>query len=177
VRFLHTFVGTLDLLSQATDRVIGFVINRLSRRYHYAAILARLLARALRETSAFGVLPYLKGLSFRVWRTAVAKALKRLRRHQLNVVIPIMPRTSNHRIGTASLCIQNVQVTLVAANEPIPPGRLRILPWQPKACKVISLFYQKVWENYLNKTLEIRRKNHRNLRWFSNCSASHCLII
>ena len=55
---------------------------------------------------------------------------------KLNVVIPVMPRTSNHTDWDALRLHPDVQVTLVKANQAIPPADLVILPGS-KVCKVI----------------------------------------
>ncbi len=150
--FAH-LVGTLDLLSQSEqNRVIGFVINRFRGDI---SLLQSGLDWLEERTGkpVLGVLPYLKGFHLES-EDAVAKSpQKNSADTQLNVVIPIMPRTSNHTDWDALRLHPNVQVTLVGANEPIPPADLVILPGSKSVQSDLAFLRQEGWENYLNKHL------------------------
>ncbi|MFT6404827.1 MAG: adenosylcobyric acid synthase [Marinomonas primoryensis] len=150
--FAH-LVGTLDLLSQSEqDRVIGFVINRFRGDI---SLLQSGLDWLEERTGkpVLGVLPYLKGFHLES-EDAVAKSpQKNCADTQLNVVIPIMPRTSNHTDWDALRLHPNVQVTLVGANEPIPPADLVILPGSKSVQSDLAFLRQEGWGNYLNKHL------------------------
>ncbi len=150
--FAH-LVGTLDLLSQSEqDRVIGFVINRFRGDI---SLLQSGLDWLEERTGkpVLGVLPYLKGFHLES-EDAVAKSPQRNSADtQLNVVIPIMPRTSNHTDWDALRLHPNVQVTLVGANEPIPPADLVILPGSKSVQSDLAYLRQEGWEAYLSKHL------------------------
>jgi len=150
--FAH-LVGTLDLLSQSEqDRVIGFVINRFRGDI---SLLQSGLDWLEERTGkpVLGVLPYLQGFHLES-EDAVAKSpQKNSADTQLNVVIPIMPRTSNHTDWDALRLHPNVQVTLVGANETIPPADLVILPGSKSVQSDLAFLRQEGWEDYLNKHL------------------------
>lgn len=150
--FAH-LVGTLDLLSQSEqDRVIGFVINRF--RGDISLLQSGLdWLEGRTGKPVLGVLPYLKGFHLES-EDAVAKSpQKNSADTQLNVVIPIMPRTSNHTDWDALRLHPNVQVTLVGANETIPPADLVILPGSKSVQSDLAFLRQEGWEDYLNKHL------------------------
>lgn len=150
--FAH-LVGTLDLLSQSEqDRVIGFVINRFRGDI---SLLQSGLDWLEERTGkpVLGVLPFLKGFHLES-EDAVAKSpIKTDSNAKLNIVIPIMPRTSNHTDWDALRLHPDVQVTLVGANEPIPPADLVILPGSKSVQSDLAFLRQEGWEDYLNKHL------------------------
>ncbi|MDE8604175.1 cobyric acid synthase [Marinomonas sp. RSW2] len=150
--FAH-LVGTLDLLSQSEqDRVIGFVINRFRGDISLLQSGLDWLEERTRKP-VLGVLPYLKGFHLES-EDAVAKSpQKNSADTQLNVVIPIMPRTSNHTDWDALRLHPNVQVTLVGANEPIPPADLVIFPGSKSVQSDLAFLRQEGWEDYLSKHL------------------------
>ncbi|MBJ7538990.1 cobyric acid synthase [Marinomonas transparens] len=155
--FAH-LVGTLDLLSQSEqDRVIGFVINRFRGDI---SLLQSGLDWLEERTGkpVLGVLPYLKGFHLES-EDAIAKSpIKSNSAIKLNVVIPIMPRTSNHTDWDALRLHPDVQVTLVGANESIPPADLVILPGSKSVQSDLAFLRQEGWEDYLNKHLRYRGK-------------------
>ncbi|NVK74846.1 MAG: cobyric acid synthase [Oceanospirillaceae bacterium] len=150
--FAH-LVGTLDLLSPSEqDRVIGFVINRFRGDI---SLLQSGLDWLEERTGkpVLGVLPFLKGFHLES-EDAVAKSpIKTDSNAKLNIVIPIMPRTSNHTDWDALRLHPEVQVTLVGANEPIPPADLVILPGSKSVQSDLAYLRQEGWEDYLNKHL------------------------
>ena len=150
--FAH-LVGTLDLLSPSEqDRVIGFVINRFRGDI---SLLQSGLDWLEERTGkpVLGVLPFLKGFHLES-EDAVAKSpIKDDSNAKLNIVIPIMPRTSNHTDWDALRLHPDVQVTLVGANEPIPPADLVILPGSKSVQSDLAFLRQEGWEDYLKKHL------------------------
>lgn len=150
--FAH-LVGTLDLLSQSEqDRVIGFVINRFRGDI---SLLQPGLDWLEERTGkpVLGVLPYLKGFHLES-EDAVAKSpQKENTQTTLQVVIPVMPRTSNHTDWDALRLHPNVQVTLVDANESIPPADLVIIPGSKSVQADLAYLRQEGWEEYLNTHL------------------------
>jgi adenosylcobyric acid synthase len=124
--FAH-LVGTLALLS-ATERarVVGFVINRFRGDI---ALLQPGLDWLARETGkpVLGVLPYLRGLHLEA-EDAVAHESVATAGHRLRVVVPVLPRISNHTDFDALRAHPQVDAVFVPPGEPLPPCDLVILP-------------------------------------------------
>jgi len=150
--FAH-LVGTLDLLSQTEqDRVIGFVINRFRGDI---SLLQSGLDWLEERTGkpVLGVLPYLTGFHLESEDAVTKSPLKEGAKTKLNVVIPVMPRTSNHTDWDALRLHPDVQVTLVGANQPIPAADLVILPGSKSVQNDLTFLREQGWEEYLNKHL------------------------
>ncbi|MFT2097440.1 cobyric acid synthase [Marinomonas sp. 2405UD66-6] len=150
--FAH-LVGTLELLSQSEqDRVIGFVINRFRGDI---SLLQSGLDWLEERTGkpVLGVLPYLTGFHLESEDAVTKSPLKTGTNTKLNIVIPIMPRTSNHTDWDALRLHPDVQVTLVGANEVIPPADLVILPGSKSVQSDLAFLRNEGWESYLNKHL------------------------
>ncbi|MBR7887565.1 cobyric acid synthase [Marinomonas sp. A79] len=150
--FAH-LVGTLDLLSQSEqDRVIGFVINRF--RGDISLLQSGLdWLEARTGKPVLGVLPYLMGFHLESEDAVTKSPLKTDNNALLQVVIPILPRTSNHTDWDALRLHPNVQVTLVGANEAIPSADLIILPGSKSVQSDLAFLRQQGWEAHLNKHL------------------------
>ncbi|WP_306394341.1 cobyric acid synthase [Telluria beijingensis] len=122
--FAH-LVGTLSCLSQSErDRVIGFVINRFRGDI-------RLLEPGLewleRQTGkpVLAVLPYLHGL-FLDAEDAVQAA--QVNKGAFRVVVPSLPRMSNHTDFDALRAHPDVDLRFVRQGEAIPGADLIVLP-------------------------------------------------
>ncbi len=126
--FAH-LVGTLELLSDSERaRVAGFVINRF--RGDIALLQPGL--DWLRERTGkpvLGVLPYLHGLhleaedSLSAGTGAADAAAPRLR-----VVVPALPRISNHTDLDVLRAHPEVDLRVVGPGQPLPPADLVLLP-------------------------------------------------
>ncbi|WP_425642659.1 cobyric acid synthase [Marinomonas gallaica] len=150
--FAH-LVGTLDLLSQSEqDRVIGFVINRFRGDI---ALLQSGLDWLEERTGkpVLGVLPYLMGFHLESEDAVATSPVKATADTKLKVVIPILPRTSNHTDWDALRLHPNVQVTLVGKNMAIPPADLVILPGSKSVQSDLEFLRQQGWEDYLARHL------------------------
>ncbi|MCC4633490.1 cobyric acid synthase [Xanthomonas dyei] len=124
--FAH-LVGTLALLSQSERaRVAGFVINRFRGDL---ALLQPGLDWLERETGkpVLGVLPYLHGLQLEAEDALPRQALHKPRA-QLRVVVPVLPRISNHTDFDALLAHPQVEVQLLGPGQMPPPCDLIVLP-------------------------------------------------
>ncbi|MDG2525819.1 cobyric acid synthase [Stenotrophomonas sp. HITSZ_GD] len=124
--FAH-LVGTLALLSDSERaRVAGFVINRFRGDL---SLLQPGLDWLERETGkpVLGVLPYLHGLHLEAEdalpRTQAAKPQARLR-----VVVPALPRISNHNDFDALAAHPQVELHFVRPGDVPPPCDLIVLP-------------------------------------------------
>ena len=150
--FAH-LVGTLELLSQSEqDRVIGFVINRFRGDI---ALLQSGLDWLEERTGkpVLGVLPYLMGFHLESEDAVATSPLKATEDTKLQVVIPVLPRTSNHTDWDALRLHPNVQVTLVRKNETIPPADLVILPGSKSVQSDLAFLRELGWEDYLARHL------------------------
>lgn len=124
--FAH-LVGTLALLSASERaRVAGVVINRFRGDL---ALLQPGLAWLERETGkpVLGVLPYLHGLQLDA-EDAVPRSAPQKPHSQLRVVVPVLPRISNHTDVDALLAHSQVDVHLIGPGQTPPPCDLILLP-------------------------------------------------
>ncbi|MGR0279386.1 cobyric acid synthase [Marinomonas dokdonensis] len=150
--FAH-LVGTLDLLSASEQqRVIGFVINRFRGDI---SLLQSGLDWLEERTGkpVLGVLPFLPGFHLESEDAVAHSPTKDDQQALLQVVIPILPRTSNHTDWDALRLHPNVQVTLVGANQTIPPADLVILPGSKSVQTDLAFLRQAGWSEYLAKHL------------------------
>ncbi|MBK1691569.1 cobyric acid synthase [Ectothiorhodospira mobilis] len=130
--FAH-LVGTLALLSPTERaRVAGFVINRFRGD---KALLDPGLDWLERETGrpVLGVLPYLQGLYLEA-EDALPGALSPKPAGEgeapdcLEVVVPALPRISNHTDLDPLRLHPRVRVTFAGPGRPLPPADLIVLP-------------------------------------------------
>ncbi len=125
--FAH-LVGTLDCLSESERaRVKGFIINRFRGDIGLLQPgLDWLVARTGKPV--FGVLPYLHGLHLDA-EDAIASAQVASRDGDvLRVIVPVLPRISNHTDFDALRAHPNVDLQFIGPGMPIPPADLVILP-------------------------------------------------
>ncbi|BDU15585.1 cobyric acid synthase [Lysobacter auxotrophicus] len=123
--FAH-LVGTLALLSESERaRVQGIVINRFRGDI---ALLEPGLEWLTRETGkpVLGVLPYLHGLHIEA-EDAVPMP-RETPGAQLRVVVPVLPRISNHTDFDALRAHPQVDLRFVGAGQTPPPCDLIVLP-------------------------------------------------
>lgn len=122
--FAH-LVGTLACLSESErNRVIGFVINRFRGDI---ALLEPGLDWLEQQTGkpVLAVLPYLHGL-FLDAEDAVEQSQNA--RGTFRVVVPVLPRISNHTDFDALRAHPDVDLQLVGPGQPIPAADLIVLP-------------------------------------------------
>jgi adenosylcobyric acid synthase len=149
--FAH-LVGTLELLSPSErDRVRGFVINRF--RGDIALLepgLRWLEARTAKPV--LGVLPYLHGLhldaedALRAEEAAKPGAA-------LRVVVPVLPRISNHTDFDALARHPQVDLRFIGPQEGPPPADLVILPGSKSVRADLAHLREQGWESYLQAHL------------------------
>ncbi|APO94795.1 cobyric acid synthase [Xanthomonas vesicatoria] len=124
--FAH-LVGTLALLSESERaRIVGFVINRFRGDL---ALLQPGLDWLERETGkpVLGVLPYLHGLQLEA-EDALPRQALHTPHAQLRVVVPVLPRISNHTDLDALRAHPQVDVQLVGPGQTPPACDLIVLP-------------------------------------------------
>jgi adenosylcobyric acid synthase len=124
--FAH-LVGTLALLSDSERaRVRGFVINRFRGDI---TLLQPGLDWLERETGkpVLGVLPYLHGLQLEA-EDALPREPDVKAGTRLHVVVPALPRISNHTDLDALRAHPEVSVQFIGPGEVLPPCDLIVLP-------------------------------------------------
>ncbi|WP_343224902.1 cobyric acid synthase [Cognatilysobacter bugurensis] len=149
--FAH-LVGTLALLSASERaRVAGFVINRFRGDI---ALLQPGLDWLERETGkpVLGVLPYLHGLHLEA-EDAVAHEGVATAGHRLRVVVPVLPRISNHTDFDALRAHPQVDAVFVPPGEPLPPCELVILPGSKSTRSDLACLRAHGWDDAIARHL------------------------
>ncbi|OJS98314.1 cobyric acid synthase [Marinobacter nauticus] len=144
-------VGTLALISESEQaRTAGFIINRFRGDI---ALLEPGLDWLAEHTGkpVFGVLPYLHGLvidsedSVSAAGTSEAGALK--------VVVPVLPRISNHNDFDPLRLHPGVALVFVGPDESIPPADLIILPGSKSTRHDLQWLKQQGWPEAIRRHL------------------------
>ncbi|MCH9829727.1 MAG: cobyric acid synthase [Gammaproteobacteria bacterium] len=148
--FAH-LVGTLQLLSRSEQaRVAGFVINRF--RGDISLLQPGLdWLEARTGKPVLGVLPCLHDLYLDA-EDAIAQAPAR-REAQLRVVVPVLPRISNHTDFDPLRAHPQVDFRFVALSETPPPADLVILPGTKSVRADLDHLRQHGWDDHLNRHL------------------------
>ncbi|MGJ8670815.1 MAG: cobyric acid synthase, partial [Oceanococcus sp.] len=148
--FAH-LVGTLDLLSASEQaRVRGFVINRFRGDI---ALLEPGLQWLEERTNkpVLGVLPYLHNLQLDA-EDAISPHQQDAQA-ELKIVIPVLPRISNHTDFDPLLQHPQVHVEFVGPNQVPPPADLVILPGSKSVRDDLAHLLAQGWGDYLGRHL------------------------
>lgn len=149
--FAH-LVGTLQLLSPSEQqRVIGFVINRFRGDI---ALLEPGLRWLEQHTGkpVLGVIPYLHGLHLEA-EDAINTAQPSGNAQSLTVVVPVLPRISNHTDMDVLRLHPQVNLQFVPLSATPPPADLIILPGSKAVRSDLDHLRQHGWEPYLQRHL------------------------
>ena len=148
--FAH-IVGTLALLSQSEqDRVIGFVINRF--RGDISLLKPGLdWLEDYTNKPVLGVLPYLQNLY--IDAEDAISTLQEKEKADFNVVIPVLPRISNHTDFDPLRLHNDINVIFVGEDQPIPPSDLLILPGTKNVREDLNWLRKNGWEGYISRHL------------------------
>ena len=142
--FAH-LVGTLELLSPSEQaRVQGFVINRFRGDI---ALLQPGLDWLEQRTGkpVLGVLPYL--MDFHLEAEDAVDTRQHIKEEQaLRVVVPVLPRISNHTDFDPLRLHPQVQLTFVGAGQAIPPADLIILPGSKSVRADLARLREQGWD-------------------------------
>ncbi|KFX67748.1 cobyric acid synthase [Pseudomonas taeanensis MS-3] len=149
--FAH-LVGTLALLSKSEQaRVQGFVINRFRGDI---ALLQPGLDWLEQRTGkpVLGVLPYLMDFHLEAedaidTRQAVKAA------ETLKVVVPVLPRISNHTDFDPLRLHPQVELCFVGPGQAIPPADLIILPGSKSVRADLAFLREQGWDTAIDKHL------------------------
>lgn len=147
--FAH-LVGTLSCLSPSErHRIIGFVINRFRGDI---SLLEPGLEWLEQQTGkpVLAVLPYLHGL-FLDAEDAVQAV--QANAGAFRVVVPSLPRMSNHTDFDALRAHPEVDLRFVRQGEPIPPADLIILPGSKNTRADLAWLEQQGWPQQITRHL------------------------
>lgn len=148
--FAHLY-GTLALLSPSEQaRVKGFVINRF--RGDISLLQSGL--EWLEQTTGkpvFGVLPYLHNLHLEAEDAISAAQITG--ETQLNVVVPVLTRTSNHNDFDALRAHPQVNLQFVAQGQPWPQADLVIIPGTKSVRDDLAFIRHNGWDNEIARHL------------------------
>jgi len=124
--FAH-LVGTLALLSDSEQaRVTGFVINRFRGDESLLTSGLRWLEQRT-EKRVFGVLPYLSGLALDA-EDAISREPAAVADGSLRVVVPVLPRISNHTDFDPLRAHPQIDLQYVGPGNRPPAADVVILP-------------------------------------------------
>ena len=149
--FAH-LVGTLDLLAQSEqDRVIGFVINRFRGDIKLLESGLDWLEKRTGKP-VLAVLPYLQNFYLDA-EDAINTQQNTSDKKQLNIVVPVLPRISNHTDFDALRLHPDVNLTYVSVDQRPPPADLIILPGSKNVRSDLQSLLQAGWQQHLNSHL------------------------
>lgn len=149
--FAH-LVGTLALLSESERaRVVGFVINRFRGDM---ALLQSGLDWLERETGkpVLGVLPYLHGLHLEA-EDALPREATHKQAARLRVLVPALPRISNHTDFDALSAHAQVDLRFIGPGEIHPPADLIVLPGSKSTRADLAWLRTQGWNETITRHL------------------------
>lgn len=149
--FAH-LVGTLELLSPSEQaRVQGFVINRF--RGDLALLEPGLdWLEARTGKPVLGVLPYLHDLHLEA-EDAIDVRQGAKSGERLKVVVPVLPRISNHTDFDPLRLHPQVELCFVGPGQAIPPADLIVLPGSKNVRADLAHLRAQGWETAIQRHL------------------------
>jgi len=149
--FAH-LVGTLDLLSPSEqNRVKGFIINRFRGDISLLTSGLDWLQRRTHKP-VLGVLPFLHGLHIEAEDAINSHSIKS-DRATFKVIVPILPRISNHTDFDPLRLHPQIDFEFIPHNTPVPPADLVILPGSKSVRADLQYLQNNNWTDYLQKHL------------------------
>ena len=149
--FAH-LVGTLELLSESEQgRIQGFIINR----FRGDLSLLQPGIKWLEERTGkpvLGVLPYLHGLHLDA-EDALNREQSTAGEVRLKVVVPALPRISNHTDLDPLRHHPEIDLEVVAPNTPPPAADLILLPGSKSVRSDLQWLREQGWEPAIQKHL------------------------
>ncbi|MBD9481877.1 cobyric acid synthase [Pseudomonas sp. PDM14] len=149
--FAH-LVGTLELLSPSEQaRVQGFVINRFRGDI---ALLQPGLDWLEQRTGkpVLGVLPYLRDFHLEA-EDAIDVRQAHKRDELLRVVVPVLPRISNHTDFDPLRLHPQVDLQFIGPGQTIPPADLIILPGSKSVRADLAFLREQGWASAIERHL------------------------
>jgi adenosylcobyric acid synthase len=149
--FAH-LVGTVALLSAREQaRVAGFVINRFRGDLGLLDSGLRWLEQHTGKP-VLGVLPYLQGLNLDA-EDAICREGEGEKTGSLRVVVPALPRISNHTDFDPLRHHPGVELRYVGSGETPPPADLVILPGSKSVRSDLEWLRRQGWSDHLARHL------------------------
>lgn len=149
--FAH-LMGTVALLSETEQqRIRGYVINRFRGDINLLTSGLEWLEKESNKP-VFGVLPYLQGLHLEA-EDAIQSQQESATPEQLQVVIPVMPRISNHTDFDPLRLHPQVNVQFIGPGEAVPAADLIILPGSKSVRDDLEWLREQDWDNVINRHL------------------------
>lgn len=154
--FAH-LVGTLALLSESEQRrVKGFVINRF--RGDISLLQSGLdWLENYTGKPVLGVLSYLHGLHLEA-EDAICQTQERTAEQALRIIVPALPRISNHTDFDCLRLHPQVSLTFVGPDQAIPPADLIILPGSKNVRSDLQWLRNQGWEAAIQRHLRLGGK-------------------
>lgn len=148
--FAH-LVGTLELLSPSEqDRVKGFIINRF--RGDIALLQPGIDWLETRTNKpVFGTLPYISG--FHLEAEDGLSNQQVLTDNKLKVIVPVLPRISNHTDFDPLRLHPQVDLEFIGPNASIPNADLIILPGSKNVRHDFNWLVEQGWQQSIKKHL------------------------
>ncbi|POD74025.1 cobyric acid synthase CobQ [Pseudomonas syringae group genomosp. 3] len=149
--FAH-LVGTLELLSPSEQaRVKGFIINRF--RGDIALLQPGLdWLEARTGKPVVGVLPYVMDLHLEAEDGLDQRQTDKVEQ-VLNVVVPVLPRISNHTDFDPLRLHPQVNLQFIGPGQSIPPADLIILPGSKSVRSDLSYLRANGWDTAIDRHL------------------------
>jgi adenosylcobyric acid synthase len=155
--FAH-LTGTLALLDASEqERIAGFVINRFRGDLALLEPGLRWLEQHTRK-SVFGVLPHLSGLHLDAEDAIRRDAPAAARPDALRIVVPALPRISNHTDFEPLGILPQVELRYVGPGQSPPPADLVILPGSKCVRSDLAWLRAGGWDGYLQRHLRFGGK-------------------
>jgi adenosylcobyric acid synthase len=149
--FAH-LVGTVSLLSPSEQaRIAGFVINRFRGDLKLLESGLQWLEQHTGKP-VFGVLPYLAGLNLDA-EDAISRERSDRIAGTLKVLVPVVPRISNHTDFDPLRHHPQVELQYVGPDMPLPPSDLVILPGSKSVRSDLEWLRRNGWPQYLERHL------------------------
>jgi adenosylcobyric acid synthase len=144
--------GTLELLSQSEqDRIVGFIINRFRGD---VSLLQSGLDWLETKTGkpVLGVVNYLQGLHIEA-EDAIDRSTDRVdkRAQAIKVVVPVLPRISNHTDFDVLRLSADVDFDFVGPGHPLPAADLIILPGSKSVRSDLQFLKDQGWYSAIQK--------------------------
>jgi adenosylcobyric acid synthase len=154
--FAH-LAGTLALLSPSEQqRIGGFVINRFRGERRLLEPGLRWLEQSTHK-SVFGVLPFLDDLNLDA-EDAIRRERDAGRARALRVVVPVLPRISNHTDFEPLTVLPQVELVYVGVGDSPPAADLVVLPGSKCVRADLASLRANGWERYLERHLRFGGK-------------------
>ncbi|RBI67379.1 cobyric acid synthase CobQ [Vreelandella sulfidaeris] len=145
-------VGTLALLSESEQaRTKGFIINRFRGDI---ALLKPGLEWLEERTgkSVLGTLPYLQGLVLDA-EDSIGLTQGEKASQTLNVIVPALPRISNHTDFDPLRLHPLVSLTFIRADQPIPAADVIMLPGSKSTASDLEWLKRQGWDKAIQRHL------------------------